>query len=294
MRQPLGWIRYGLFLLLVLPLLQAGAAEIPFSKGILFRVEQAGASPSYLFGTFHSEDQRVVHLPPPVRKALEDADRVVLELKLDGASTMAAVTAMIYTDGRDLAKVLDPELYRRVVAAAGERQIPEVAVRHYKVWALAMLLTMPPTRTGEFLDQLLARFARLNGKEVVGLETATEQLALFEDLPEADQIQMLKDVLNNLGDLPKMYEELLHAYLERDLGRLMEINEDYSASENPELEQRFQKRLIDDRNLRMVERLLPLLRKGRLFVGVGALHLPGENGVLRLLERHGYRVEVVY
>ena len=113
-------------------------------------------------------------------------------------------------------------------------------------------------------------------------------------MSEADQVQMLEDVLNYLPEMPMMFEELLDAYLERDLGRLMEVNEEYAEAGDSELEQMFQKRLIDDRNRRMVKRLLPMLQQGRLFVGVGALHLPGEKGVLRLLQQQGYRVEIAY
>lgn len=280
-------------LLLVLPLQQAVAEEIPFGKGVLFRVQQAGSPPSYLFGTIHSEDQRVVQLPPPVRKALEDADRVVLELSLDGASIMAAASGMVLSDGRELPEILGPDLYQQVVTAAADR-IPEVLLRRYKVWVVATELSMPPVKTGQFLDLLLARYARLNGKQVVGLETVDEQLSLFDEMPEADQVQMLKDVLNYLPEMPMMFEDLLSAYLERDLGRIMEVNEEYAKAGDSELEQMFQERLIDGRNRRMVERLLPMLRMGRLFVGVGALHLPGEEGVLRLLQQQGYRVEVVY
>ncbi len=293
MKKSRGWINWCLFLLLVLPLQQTGAAEVLFGRGILFRVEQAGSPPSYIFGTIHSEDPRVVRLAPPVRKALADADRVVLELKLDGASLLAAANGMVFPDGRELPQVLGPELYRQVVAAAADR-IPEMLLKRYKVWVVATELSMPPTKTGEFLDLLLARYARVNGKQVVGLETVDEQLSLFDEMPEADQVQMLKDVLNYLPEMPMMFEELLGAYLERDLARLMEVNEKYADAGNPELEQAFQKRLIDDRNRRMVERLLPMLREGRLFVGVGALHLPGEKGVLRLLQQQGYQVEVVY
>ena len=293
MKKSFGWIGYWLCLLLVLPFQHVGAAEVPFGKGILFRVEQAGSPPSYLFGTIHSEDPRVVRLAPPVHKALAEAERVVLELELDGASIMAAANGMVFPDGRELPQVLGPELYQQVVTAAADR-IPEVLLKRYKVWVVATELSMPPVKTGEFLDLLLARYARLNGKQVVGLETVDEQLSLFDDMPEADQVQMLKDVLNYLPEMPMMFEELLQAYLERDLGGLMAVNEKYAEAGDSELEQTFQKRLIDDRNRRMVERLLPMLRQGRLFVGVGALHLPGEKGVLRLLQQQGYQVEAVY
>jgi uncharacterized protein YbaP (TraB family) len=56
----------------------------------------------------------------------------------------------------------------------------------------------------------------------------------------------------------------------------------------------FLRRLIDDRNVQMVERMLPRLQRGSTFIAIGALHLPGEKGILQLLAEKGYTVSVVY
>ena len=58
--------------------------------------------------------------------------------------------------------------------------------------------------------------------------------------------------------------------------------------------QAFTEQLIDDRNDHMVERMLPRLAEGKAFIAVGALHLPGERGILKQLEDQGYRVTRVY
>jgi uncharacterized protein YbaP (TraB family) len=44
----------------------------------------------------------------------------------------------------------------------------------------------------------------------------------------------------------------------------------------------------------MAERADALLKTGRAFVAVGALHLYGEHGVLALLASRGYTVTRVY
>ncbi|MGE5765707.1 MAG: TraB/GumN family protein [Bacteroidota bacterium] len=48
--------------------------------------------------------------------------------------------------------------------------------------------------------------------------------------------------------------------------------------------------MLNDRNRLMVERMMPLMQRGSTFVGVGAGHLAGEEGILRLLEQRGYTV----
>jgi uncharacterized protein YbaP (TraB family) len=284
----------GMLLIWMLLLQPAVAADIPHGKGLLFLLERDGLDPSYIFGTIHAEDKRVLKLPLPVRKAFDSARTVALEMTLDGTNMMAASMAMLYTDGRDLPGVIGKRRYKRVVAALDGRNLPEAALRLYKPWAVATMLSMPPTKTGEFLDLVLYRKAVADKKKVVGLETVVEQLSVFDDLPESQQIAMLDDALNNLKQLPTMLDQLMKAYLARDMTALVQTSEKFMKQGDQALEEMFQQRLVEDRNLTMVKRMLPLLQKGRLFVAVGALHLPGEKGILQLLEQMNYRVSVVY
>jgi uncharacterized protein YbaP (TraB family) len=272
----------------------AAVAEIPYGKGLLFRIEKGDAQPSYLFGTVHLEDRRVLTLPQPVRTAFDESRAVVLEITLDETAILASALGMLITDGRELRDIVGEELYLRTVSAMERRGIPEVALRHYKPWSVMTLLVIPQPETGLFLDLVLYQTAQAEGKQVRGLESIDEQLAVFDEISEDDQVKLLEETLNNLDKLPTIFEKMLNAYLARDLAGLVEINEAYQDLGDPVLAEKFQKRLVDSRNLRMVERLHPMLEEGGVFVGVGALHLPGEEGILNLLNRAGYRIEVVY
>ncbi len=270
------------------------AQDIPYGKGILFMLEKDGSAPSYIFGTIHAEDKRVLQLPPPVRSAFSAADTVVLEMTMDEQTLIAASVAMLYMDGRDLPGVIGEQRYKRVVAAMAGRGVPEEMLRLYKPWSVATLLSMPPPKSGEFLDMMLYRSALEKGKKVKGLESVDEQLSIFNDLTDSQQIIMLDDALDNLEQLPSIFNQLMVAYLARDMDALVRISTESMQQSDSEMETMLQRRLVDERNRRMVERLQPLLQKGWLFVAVGALHLPGEKGVLRLLEEMGYRVTMVY
>jgi uncharacterized protein YbaP (TraB family) len=264
-------------------------AEVPFGQGRLFRVDLPGQPSSYLFGTMHLDDARVVRLPPEVKSAFDGAGHVVLEIEMGPETMLASMSAMVLSDGRDLKAVIGDELYDRVVEAAAIRGLPEMAIRNYKPWAIMTVLSMPPPTTGQFLDMVLYQSAQLDGKPVSGLETVQEQIAVFESFSEADQIEMLRDTLDNQHHFTEIFEEMTVAYLQGDLAALMQLNEQYGA-EDKALMERIQERLIDRRNALMVERMLPLLKQGRAFVAIGALHLPGERGVLSLLRGQGYAV----
>ena len=49
-------------------------------------------------------------------------------------------------------------------------------------------------------------------------------------------------------------------------------------------------RIVRDRNLVMAEGSKPHLEKGNAFIAVGALHLPGEEGLIELIRKQGYTV----
>jgi uncharacterized protein YbaP (TraB family) len=288
----LAWLWPLLFLLLLAGQV-AAASEMPFGQGVLFRIEQPGGKPSHLFGTMHSDQPEVVRLAQPVATAFDGAGSLALEMDMGAETMMAAMTAMVFSDGRELRGVIGDGLYQRAVEAVTLRGMPEMAIRHYKPWAVLTILSMPPPTTGQFLDLVLYQSALAQGKPVVGLETAQEQIAVFESFSEVEQVAMLRETLDNQHLLGKMFDELTAAYLQGDLERLMELNDQYGPADS-KLEERVQEQLIDRRNHLMVQRMLPLLEKGRAFIAVGALHLPGESGILSLLSAQGYRVERVY
>jgi uncharacterized protein YbaP (TraB family) len=74
----------------------------------------------------------------------------------------------------------------------------------------------------------------------------------------------------------------------------MALGDDYLASTDTALARRFHAALIDTRNARMAERMLPMIGQGGHFIAVGALHLPGPGGVLDRLAAEGCDIERLY
>lgn len=273
----------------------AVAADGRFDKGLLWKIERSGAPPSYLFGTMHSDDPQVVQLAGPVRKAFERAQGLTLEIVLDPEALMSMTTSLMLADGSTLEQHVGPDLYRRTVRALGKQGIPELLVTGMKPWAAAITLMTPPDTTGLVLDHVLYQQALAAGKPVDGLETVAEQMDIFDRLlSPQDQVKLLRETLDQLPQIDTMLEELRKAWLDRDLARLTEINESSMASGDPELAARFNRSVILERNHRMAERLRSRLRRGNWFIAVGALHLPGKEGLLNLLSEQGYRVTRVY
>ena len=281
---------FAAFILLFL----ASAEAAPYRQGLLWKIERSGQAPSYVFGTIHSEDPRVLNLPKPVQGAFNGSKIYVMEALLDERALLAMSSAMLFNDGRTLQQVLNPATYTKAVNAMTAYGLPEMAVQLMQPWALAITLGTPKPQTGLVLDLSLMQQAVAQGKQTAGLETAEEQIGIFAKLALPEQIIMLEDVLKQLPTLQQTFASLHQAYLARDLAGLERLSVEQQALGNRALGQKLMLQLIDHRNHRMVARMEPYLKSGQAFIAIGALHLPGEAGVLSLLAKKGYRVSVVY
>ena len=270
------------------------AAHESSEKGLLFEVRAGDAPASWLFGTIHSEDPRVTEFPEPVRSAFDNAQRFAMEVVPDAEAILKSMVTMVYTDGRTLKDVVGPDTYRAAVDAVKAKGMTEAAVRDFKPWAVVTLLSVPSAETGEFLDMRLYKDALAAGKPVVGLESIDEQLAVFENLSESDQVALLRETLEVMHQLPDVFESLIGAYLRRDLANLLRLSDLYLSAGDPGLAERFRAAALDVRNLRMSERIMELLDEGGHFIAVGALHLPGDKGILQRLHAAGYETTSVY
>ncbi len=266
-----------------------------WEQGLLFRLEPAlaEAQPSWLFATIHSDDARVTQLPAAVERAFDQAGQVVLELVPDAAMMETSRSMMLLAPEARLSALLPQPLYQELVRVLGGRGMPPAAVDRLQPWAALLVLSMPPASGQPVLDAVLYQRALQADKPIQGLETIEQQLAVFDALSLEDQVRLLEATLSQREQLPAIFTALVEAYLARDLGELMRLGRTLVA-QDPALDARLRRALLVDRNQRMFQHLQPMLAEGACFVAVGALHLPGDHGLLQRLDRAGFDVVRVY
>ncbi len=275
---------------------QGAAAAVPqrFAEGLLWEVRARAAPPSYLFGTLHSDDRRVVALPVEVEDALARSRRFALEVELTPGAVAELGQRMLLAPGESLEQLLPDEGWRRLHAAGAARGLSLHVLRRMQPGAVPRTLSAPPRLGGATLDVVLQQRARRAGAEVFGLESVAEQVAVFEAFERAEQLAMLSHTLNNLRLISRGVDELIDAWLARDLAAMQAQVEDHVRLGDEALNRRFLRELLDKRNERMFERMRPSLREGGTFVAVGALHLPGEGGLLERLHAAGFFLQRLY
>jgi hypothetical protein len=161
---------------------------------------------------------------------------------------------------------------------------------------LTNLTVTPEDYERATLDQKLLELARARNLRVVGLEGIEEQIAVFDRIPLDTQVALLRHALDHRDELAAMIEPAIQAWLKRDLDGIQRAG--YRAAERyPEVAGHYRvlhRRVVENRSIVMAHRLFVPLREGGNFIAVGANHLYGEEGILALIEKQGYRVERVY
>ncbi|MEM5492603.1 TraB/GumN family protein [Hoeflea sp. AS16] len=287
---------------------RARASGTRNGSGLLWKVEKAGVEPSYLFGTMHVTDPRVTKMPDAAQAAFDAAGTVVIETIeiLDPAIAQAVLVQRpeltMFTDGTKLTAFLDEEDAKLIEAELSRRDIPFAMVSHMKPWMISGLVALPAcemarkARGVEFLDIQIAKIARAEGKQLLGLESIGEQMAAMADLPMEFHIRGLVETIKLADLMPDIMATMTDLYLKGEIAQIMPLilaAGPQDVAEDIDGYAQFEERIVRMRNHVMAERAAPVLDAGNAFIAVGALHLPGEEGVVALLQDAGYTVSPV-
>ncbi|MCK6693147.1 MAG: TraB/GumN family protein, partial [Thermoanaerobaculia bacterium] len=269
-------------------------------KGLLWEISGNGiARPGYLYGTMHVPEKLAFNLSDSFFIALQQTDIVALETDHD---QWQAFTEMLeaqeneHWDGdieqANIRQSTQGDLYNEMFAfPTPDNQL------------LGAILSARPRMTNEFLyrsnqyrqdyeedtylDLFIFQAGRKLGKKVIGLETMEGSYEAFirSQLPDEEA-----ENDGNRPYYPGLYDRttIEEAYRDQDLSLLDSLNKMMSPGKN------FQRWMQDERNQIMVGRIDSILQSGTaLFSAVGAAHLPGETGLIRMLRQKGYTLRPV-
>jgi len=268
----------------------------PYDHGKLWEVSKQGQPKSFIFGTMHSKDPRILHLPGIVMQAFNGSAAFILETTLSERSIQESRSLMLAPHGQSLKTSTGAARFAELSEIASKYGIPAAVLDRFKIWAAASILSQPPQPRHKqsaqltLLDRELEKTARARGKPVFALEKVVEQLGLFDNLPRKVQLELLDQAIKEFPNLDYELEKLTAHYIAGRTGWIFCEMEESLKSLSPELNDFMTNQLIIQRNHTMAARMLPKLAKNSTFVAIGALHLPGTEGVLALLEQNGYKI----
>lgn len=278
---------------------------------ILYRISGKGlGSPSYIVGTYHLAPASFADSIPGLNKAIENTNQVCGELDMMDAFKPENATRLLKSqmlpEGVTLSSLFTAEQLKRlnavlleVMGTNLEDEAFAAQMEKMSPVALSTSLTLAAytKESGSFnpmdlIDNYFQMLALQNGKAVKGFETVDFQMEVLYGAPVEKQANDLMCLVDHFDKANEMVNLITTAYFSQDLKQIEEALEQESSidcgttSEDEDV-------LINNRNRNWVEMMPEMMAEQPTLFVVGAAHLCGEKGVLKLLEKAGYTVEGV-
>ena len=266
----------------------------PYANALLWEVSGSELeNPSYVFGTVHLIDKEKFFLPDQLLASLDQSKEIVFEVDIDEMSDIGAqmslLTKAYMNDGKTLSDLLTKEEYAEVEAFFKELGLPLMFFERMKPLFLSVLASMD----GDMADMQqsmtsyefeLMDLARARKIPSGGLETLDFQIGLFDSIPYESQAQMLLKGIRNKDDGQGGFDDMMEMYTSQNINAMLGSLEDEDLGE-------FEHLLLSKRNNAWIPIMKDKMGKQTTFFAVGAGHLAGEEGVLWLLEKQGYKLK---
>ena len=265
------------------------AAQDTDSRPILYEISKPGSSEtSYLFGTMHVSDSAVTRVLEEVFPYVSKCNVFSGELDLTDVEMDMTLTGTMFLQDTTLQGLYSEEEYQQVQTFVIDKLGPagSMAMMMKPMWiSMSIVQQEMVVDPAEVIDMRLQLKAEEQQLAIEPLETMAEQVKAINDIPLADQAQALLEFALDYDKQMSMSEDLTEKYIEGDLEGMFAIYNSERFSDQIELS------LINHRNQVMYDRLSVKLKEGKkVFCAVGALHLPGEQGLIQLLSENGFSV----
>ncbi len=278
------------------------AAAVINSRAIFWKLEKDGEKPSWLYGTMHMADPDISTIPADAKEAILASETLIIESveALDQQAMMKAMSSLAHLTllkTGTLRDLVEDDLEDELAVEVEKRGIPMQLADRMQPWLIATTVALPVCemqrkQNGEkVLDNALAEFAVEHGKDLRGLETVSEQLTAMASLPVDYHVSALEETLASGSLALDMIETMKGLYKRGEMGYVFPLMKAVMPKAGSSTgTAKFQEALIDKRNQTMLDRSLPMIEEGPVFIAVGALHLPGEAGLVKLFRDAGYTV----
>lgn len=266
-------------------------------NALLWKISGNGLKqPSYLFGTMHSGDERVIHMSDSALTYLKQTKAYAMELDPNKALSLDILPKIMMGKEYSLQKMISAHEYTIldsvIKASIGysvklfDNVSPVFVASIFELNGMGLSDGRDRGNT-EVLDIYLYNKAKKQKKKLIGIETVDEQLSALGSLSYQEQADMLIKEIDDFEANKTEEHDVLDYYLKQDLDELAKSNEDSTMPE------KFYKALVTDRNKRMADRIAEFIQNQPTFIAIGALHLPNADGVIMLLRSKGFTVEAV-
>lgn len=264
----------------------------PLEKSLLWKISGNGLSgPSYLYGTIHLTCDASVDAN--VTRAMDETQQLYLEIDMDDPSLQSAMmSTMMMPQGKKMTQLVSPEDAKLVDEYLQKNLgMPLEMMNQVKpIFVSMMFLTKLLDCPIQSVEENLMKIASAQKEAVFGLETVQEQMAVLDAVPYEEQMnELVKSAKSDMANDKKETQMLTDLYKNKDIeGMLKAARESENVTTS-----KYENELLVKRNANWIPKISQAATAKPTFFGVGAAHLAGENGVIKLLRKKGFKVEAV-
>lgn len=278
---------FGLQALLAAGLL-AICQAVPAAPPLAWQAQIGEHPADWIVGSFHLLPPEAATLPPAYGRALAAADELVLESDLETLANpmqLQGLMAQAMAPEGGLQGLVGERLYRQYERKVADLGLPAEAMAMFRPWFAAMSLEMLNYTRAGFrpdlgVDQRLLMQARSAGLTISWLEAPEQHMRLLSDMPLALERDFFAATVASEGSADP--DQLLKVWRTGDVGALAKLSADMRR-QYPALH----RRLLLDRNRQWLQRILQMLRDDQTqLIVVGAAHLAGDGGLLKLVDNY--------
>jgi uncharacterized protein YbaP (TraB family) len=275
-----------------IPAPKVDITTIDKGKTLLFEITGNGLKqPSYLFGTMHILCATDARLSTNLKNIIKNSKEIYFEIDMDNmAELMGAMKFLRMNDGVKLSDLLKPAEYERVkdYFENNKTMLPFSMMTRFKPYFVSSLIgeRMMTCEKKNGMEELIMRESKQYDKEIKGLETTEFQASIFDSIPYDKQAKDLLSYIDSIDTYKDITLEMVNVYRQQDLERMDSL----IKKSDPGMES-YMDLLLYNRNRRWVEQMPSIMQNGSTLFAVGAGHLPGDLGVIKLLIKKGYAVK---
>lgn len=258
-------------------------------NSLLWKVtHEAWPAPCYLFGTMHVKDAIAFTHWEKAQARLSEVASFAIEYDLKENQGHEIQAQMRLPDNQKLNDFLSPRLQVRLERVVQrELHLPLSYFQSFKPIFLMNMLTINQfeSQGAHGLDEALYLEAQRLDIPTTGLETFDRQLEVLENMTMKKQLKDLKEIATHLGRYKRFWKRTAQYYMEENIHKVYKVSQKSLGS--------MRKLMLYQRNKDMAERFAELATTQSLFAAVGAAHLAGAKGMLRVLKHKGAKLEAL-
>ncbi len=270
----------------------------PGSPLLMWKVSSKTNS-AYVLGSIHLGDKSLYPLPSVIENAFAAASVLIVEVDMNKVDKLQLQQLMLasgsYPAGDDLFKHITPETRAKLNAFLSGYGLPAEAFARFRPWMVGLnMMMMPMLKSGLNANQGIDMYFmnKAGNKRVEQLEDAEWQIKLLADLPESESDTSLSRFIDQAKVANETAAKMEKLWSQGAADKIGDLLASLSAGESKE-EKAFDRRLLEDRNPHMADRLEKCLQttSESCFMVVGSAHVIGNEGIVKLLQARGYKVQ---